>query len=762
MSLNGVNSIESNRSEAAGVVAGAALAEMESSFIRSSIGKPHTAMLSLASMMLATTATTAAAQTAQQAAPQDGGALPAIDVQESAGQSGDGYQATQSTIARSPVPLLNTAQSITVIPQQVMREQNTTSYVEALRNVAGVTFRAGEGGNGGDNPYIRGFDARNDIYRDGVRDPGWYTRDTFATQQIEVLKGPSSFLFGRGSTGGVINATTKTPEKRTFVDTEVSGQLPGGWRATLDANGQLNENVAARIAVMGQDLPKAGREEIFSKRWGVAPSLRVDVNDQTKVTASYIYQHTDQIPEFGVPFVASTPGSTTRYPVPVPRSNIYNVLTSSLPDTEQNDAHIATLKVEHDINDQWKITNTSRYSNVDRFMRINQPAGTGSTPANVNVNVARNRWQLDVHNDLWANQTDVVGKFQTWGLLHTLATGIEFTGENRTQVRQTITGLSSYNLLYPDPYPVNPGTITAAILPQANAEGRSNAIYAADQIKINRWFEVMAGVRFENYSTSANAQATLATPVPPVYARTDNMWSYRVGGIFHPTDNSSLYVMHGTSFNPSAEFLTLTANNANLAPEENETTEVGFKADVIGGRLSLATAVFRTEKTNMRVPDPTNPTAVNILAGVARVSGFEASAQGHITNEWEIMASYTYLDSKIISSSNASNAVKVGNELIQTPRNAFSLWTTYRITPEFTLGGGAYYVDAMWGDTNNTTRIPDWWRLDAMASYKLTANATLQLNVYNLLDKYYYDSAYTNWATPAPGRTAMLSLRAKF
>jgi catecholate siderophore receptor len=220
--------------------------------------------------------------------------------------------------------------------------------------------------------------------------------------------------------------------------------------------------------------------------------------------------------------------------------------------------------------------------------------------------------------------------------------------------------------------------------------------------------------------------------------------------------------MHGTSFNPSAEFLTLTANNANLAPEENETTEVGFKADVIGGRLSLATAVFRTEKTNMRVPDPTNPTAVNILAGVARVSGFEASAQGHITNEWEIMASYTYLDSKIISSSNASNAVKVGNELIQTPRNAFSLWTTYRITPEFTLGGGAYYVDAMWGDTNNTTRIPDWWRLDAMASYKLTANATLQLNVYNLLDKYYYDSAYTNWATPAPGRTAMLSLRAKF
>lgn len=726
-----------------------------SSFVRSTVGKPHPAILSLASVMLATTAT---AQTAPQAAPQGGGTLPTIDVQENAG-TGDGYQATQSTIARSPVPLLNTPQSITVIPQQVLQEQNSTSYVEALRNVAGITFRAGEGGNGGDNPYIRGFDARNDIYRDGVRDPGWYTRDTFATQQIEVLKGPSSFLFGRGSTGGVINATTKTPEFRTFVENELSVQSPGGLRATMDANGQLNENVAARIAVMGQDLPKAGREDIESKRWGVAPSIKVNVNDQTRVTASYIYQHTNQVPEFGIPFVAAAPGTTTRFPAAVPRGNIYNVLTPGNADVETNDAHIATLKVEHDINDQWKITNTTRYSNVDRFLRINQPpSGAAVSPSNLNVSVARNRWQLDVHNDLWANQTDVVGKFQTWGLLHTFVTGAEFSGENRTQVRQTISGLSNFNLLNPDPYPVNPGTVQPALLPGASAEGRSAAVYAADQIKINRWFEVMGGVRFENYGTSANAQATAAIPAPPTFGRTDNMWSYRVGGIFHPTDNSSIYVMHGTSFNPSAEFLTLTAANSNLGPESNETTEVGAKADVLGGRLSLATAIFRTDKTNMRVPNPDN-TAVNILAGVARVEGFEVSAQGRITDQWEIMASYTRLSSKIVST---TTAAQLGKELIQTPNNAFSLWTTYKITPELTVGGGAYYVDAMWGDVNNTTRVPDWWRFDAMASYRLTPNATLQFNIYNIADRYYYDSAYTNWATPAAGRTMTLALRTKF
>lgn len=756
MSRNGINKIESRKNGLHGSGAVAALAEAESSsFIRSSTGKPHPAMLSLASVMLATTAT---AQTVPQAAPQGGGTLPTIDVQENAG-TGTGYQATQSTIARSPVPLLNTPQSVTVIPQQILQEQNSTSYVEALRNVAGITFRAGEGGNGGDNPYIRGFDARNDVFRDGVRDPGWYTRDTFATQQIEVLKGPSSFLFGRGSTGGVINATTKTPEKRTFFENELITQAPGGLRATMDANGQLNENVSARIAVMGQDLPKAGREDIESKRWGVAPSVKVDVNDQTKVTASYIYQRTDQVPDWGIPFIAAAPGTTTRFPAPVPRGNIYNVLTPGNADVETNDAHIATLKVEHDINDQWKITNTSRYSDVSRFLRINQPPGAAgvSPTGSLDVNLPRNRWQLDVHNSLAANQTDVVGKFATWGLLHTFVTGMEFTEEKRTQVRQTITGVGTVNLLNPNQYPATPGVVTPALLPGAASEGRSAAVYAADQIKINRWFEVMGGVRFENYNASANAQATTAIPAPLTYSRTDNMWSYRVGGIFHPTENSSLYVMHGNSFNPSAEFTTLSAANAPLPPEENTTTEVGAKADVLGGRLSLATAVFRTEKTNARVTDPVGN--VTTLQGLVRVEGVELSAQGRITDQWEIMASYTHLNSEVVRT---TAPLQLGKELIMTPNNAFSLWTTYKITPEFTAGFGAYYVDATWGDVNNTTRVPDWWRFDAMASYRLTQNATLQFNIYNIADKYYYDAAYNNWAVPAAGRTAMLSLKTKF
>jgi catecholate siderophore receptor len=672
--------------------------------------------------------------------------LPTIDV---TGDQG-GYQATQQSIVRMPVPLLNTPQSVTVIPQQVIKEQSSGSLQDVLRNVAGITFRAGEGGNGGDDPYIRGFDARNDMFRDGVRDPGWYTRDLFATDRVEVYKGPSSFLFGRGSTGGVINTVTKTPKDKTALDAELSGVTPGGYRATVDANGKINENVAARIAVMSQDIPKAGRDLVEQERWGVAPSVKVKLGDSTQATASYIYQHTNHIPDYGIPFVGAAPGTTTRYPAAVPRSNFYGVLTPSMPDVETNDAHIATLKIEHEFNNQFKIANTTRYADITRFLRINQPPGAAAvSPSNLNVNLNRNRWQLNVQNSLWANQTDMVGKFQTWGMEHSLVAGLEFTKEDRSQLRQTIAGVipGTVNVANPDPYPVFPGTIAAAGAP-TTSNGRSAAAYVADQVKLNKYFELLGGLRFENFKADSGV-------APAIFSRSDSLWSWRVGAIFHPIENTSLYVTQGTSFNPSAEFLTLSAANANISPEENETTEIGAKADVLGGRLSLATAVFRTDKTNARVPDPTN-TALNILSGVTRVEGFEISAQGKLTDKWEILVNYTHLNSEIVSTTTAAQR---GKELVMTPNNAFSLWTTYAVTNNLTVGGGAYYVGSVWGDVNNTTQVPDYWRFDAMASYALTKNLKAQLNINNITDEYYFESAYSNWAVPAAGRSAILSLK---
>ena len=284
------------------------------------------AAVSLASLVLATSA----------AAQDTGGALPTIDV---VGDQGGNYQTTSSSITRMPVPLLNTPQTVNVVPEKVLQEQNNPTVRDALRNVSGITFRAGEGGNQGDSPYIRGFESRGDLFRDGIRDPGWYTRDSFSIDSVEVYKGPASFMFGRGSTGGVVNITTKTPVDRTFVEGVLTGSTGPGVRAVVDANGRINENVSARIQVMGQRYDVAGRDHVEENRYGVAPSLKVRLGESTKATFGYVFQHDNSIPDYGIPFLTPAWG-LPRYPAPLPRNTWYGILSGPFPDTEQTDAHI--------------------------------------------------------------------------------------------------------------------------------------------------------------------------------------------------------------------------------------------------------------------------------------------------------------------------------------------------------------------------------------------------------------------------------------
>src|SRR5665647_2035239 len=229
--------------------------------------------VSLASLMGATAAS----------GQQGGLQLPTIDV---TGDQG-GYQATQQSITRLQTPLKDTPQTANVVPQQVIQEQRAVSMEDALRSVPGITFSAGEGGQQGDSPIIRGFAARGDIFRDGFRDPGWYTRDLFNTDRVEVYKGPSAFAFGRGSTGGAINNVTKLPTGATYVEGTATGTSAGGYRADVDASGK-NGNVSGRIAALYQDVPTPTRDNVYTKRWGVAPSVSAPLDDATKATLSYI------------------------------------------------------------------------------------------------------------------------------------------------------------------------------------------------------------------------------------------------------------------------------------------------------------------------------------------------------------------------------------------------------------------------------------------------------------------------------------------
>jgi catecholate siderophore receptor len=735
----------------------------------------------------------ASAVLATGAAAQDG-ALPQIDVLSDSGQT---YQATNQTITRLPTPLRDTPQTINVVTEKVLQERNARTMEEALRSVPGITFQAGEGGQQGDSPIINGFAGRADMFRDGIRDPGWYTRDLFSSDRVEVYKGPASFAFGRGSTGGAINIVSKLPTGASFIDGVVTGSTPKGVRAEVDASGKQG-NVAARIAVIGQDIDTPTRDNVWTKRWGVAPGVAIDVTDQTKVTLHYIYQGEESIPDYGHPYLpapaySSATGALTNLgyfgtgaptpPVPIDRSNWFGVVSGPLKDIVDVDTHILTGKVEHDFDNRFKLSNVTRYIAVDRFARPTAPRSLGTNtnsttiPANFPVNlmtIGRQHFQTETDNTLLVNQTDVVGKFKTGFVEHAAVGGIEVARETRFQQRAR--GLEANNLCGPTilacrtslAFPVDTafGGTFVGYNPATESESKSVAVYASDQMKLNQYFELLGALRCDHFNVVWDDPGN-ATPSARHLERTDDVLSWRVGGVVHPTPNSSVYVVYGTSFNPAAEFGTLSSsptNNASvtLDPEENTTLEVGVKVDLLQNRLSVTAAVFRTEKTNLRIPnDPSLPTAQQflVLDGLARVDGVEVGVAGNITEQWAIFAGYSHLESEIAKT---TNLAELGRRLPNTPTDNFTLWTTYAVTPAWTIGGGAIYQSDTFVNTTNVAYVPEYWRFDAMTSYKVDKNNTIQLNIYNIGDEQYYAQYYQGHAVPASGRWASLSWRVRF
>ena len=739
------------------------------------------AAVSLASLMGATAAS----------GQENGLQLPTIDV---TGDQG-GYQATQQSINRLQTPLKDTPQTVNVVPQQVIQEKRAVSMEDALRSVPGITFSAGEGGQQGDSPIIRGFAARGDIFRDGFRDPGWYTRDLFNTDKVEVYKGPSAFAFGRGSTGGAINNVTKLPTGATYVEGTATGTSVGGYRADVDASGK-NGNISGRIAALYQDMPTPTRDNVYTKRWGVAPSVSAPLDDNTKATLSYIYQGEEGAPDYGVPYLPQ-PGYNQRTgalvnggyngngtpvtPVPVNRSNWYGIATGPLRDIVTTETHILTATVERDLGSAFKLTNGTRFIDNDRFSRVTAPRGlgnslgqafnsgttTGAGGAGVGypvdaMTIARERRERETDATYLVNQTDLTGRFATGIVEHTVATGIELSRETRSQSRTDLclaTIPACYTSL-PNPSAGGvPAAINTVVAPNSTLSTNIGA-YASDQMKFTQYFELLTSLRFDRYAThyiDANAAAGQND-----LTSADNMFSYRFGGVFHPTSNSSLYVAYGNSYNPSAELGTLSSGTVSLAPEKNVSYEAGVKVDVLGGGLSLTGAVFRIDKNNLRVPlDPTvtGAAAVQTLDGLARSQGIEVGAAGKFTDKWQIMSGYSYIDTRIVQN---SDLAQQGRWLPNAPRHNITLWTSYDIARAWSAGGGTTYQSMAYVNTQNTAYVPEFWKFDAMLSYKVDPKSTIQLNIYNITDVAYYAQYYAGHAVPGSGRSASLSYRIKW
>jgi catecholate siderophore receptor len=645
-------------------------------------------------------------------------------------------------------PLLDTPQTINVISKNVIEEQGATTLRDVLKNVPGLTITAGEGGNpAGDNLTLRGFSARNDIFIDGVRDLSPQSRDPFNLEQVEVVKGPGSAYTGRGSTGGSINLLNKLPG----LSKGFSGTLDFGTdstrRATADINLPLGSSVGFRLNALAHRSGVAGRDVVEFKRWGVAPALTFGLGKPTRFTVSYYKLKQDNISDYGIPWVPVTNNALVEFrdrPAPVPRNTFYGLRDR---DFEKLNTDLVTLKFEHDFNDGLSLRNQLRYANSSRDSMATPPrfANNNSTA----INREMRSWVTA--DKVWDNQTDLVARFNTGKIEHALVTGVDFTRENNTRVTRTAPNMLT-TLLNPDPDDVFTGAITTSSI-IGDVTANSQAVYLFDTAKLGQRWELNGGLRWDRFA--ADGITTTGIPV----SRVDRMLSGRAGVVFKPLPQGAVYASYGTSLNPSLEGLSYNTANTVIDPEKTYTIETGSKWDFFGGRMLLSGAVFRVEKLNARTPGVLPGDPPQVLEGRQRVDGAELSLEGNVTRAWQVLAGYTFLDSETVES---NMPAEIGKQLVNTPRNSFNVWSTYRLPSGFHFGGGARFVDRRFGNTINTRFVDAYWTFDLMASYPLTEHIDLKLNLYNLTDKFYFDRIGGGHVVPGPGRAAMLSTSFRF
>jgi catecholate siderophore receptor len=671
-----------------------------------------------------------------------------------------------------PLSVRDTPQSVNIVSEQLLREQSVTRLEDALKNVPGVTLNAGEGAARGDTINIRGFSAFNDFFVDGVRDAAVYVRDPFNLDSIEVLKGPSATLFGRGSTGGAVNQVSKSPLLDPLHVLTADVGTNDEYRGVLDINQPIGPNAAVRLNALGESSDVAGRDNVKNRHWGVAPEVAFGIGEPTSVTLAYFHLSEDDVPDSGVPFVNGAPA-------PVKRSNFYGLAS----DHAISDVDIGTLRIKHEINSNLSIASTTRYANYGFNYQFDAPnfgsvAAHGAGPPTPGeplgaILVGRDSPSSSGAQTNLTEQLDLTARFDTGFLRHMLVTGIEIA-------RQT-NDLDSYA----NPFNSNNNWVpeTSLLAPNSNetrpfepvtktqhTTADSEGVYVTDTVNVGKYVDLIAGVRVDRFAADYR-QRTLSTGAVLSLSHTDVVPSPRVALVFKPTTWQSFYVSYGTSFDPSAEALTLTTKTANLGPVKATSYEAGSKTSVLDGKLLLTGAVFHTEVDNAQVNDPENPT-LTTLQGNETVQGIELGATGHIGPKLSITAGYTYLDGKTSGDTGSNPVIKYNNVLIPNlARNAANLWAEYKITKPWEVGLGVNYLDKRVGDivtyASPPALVPSYVVWSAMTSYKINERLKLQLNVINLFDTLYYDNVYytsasENHVIPGAGRTVKFTVRASF
>ncbi|MES2421059.1 MAG: TonB-dependent receptor [Pseudomonadota bacterium] len=758
-------------------------------------------------------------------------------------------------------PLVNTPRSVIVLPKEVIEQTGSNSLADALRTVPGITFGAAEGGNPiGDRPFIRGFDSQGSIYVDGVRDLAAQTREVFAVDSVQIVRGSDSTLGGRGSAGGTINILSRLPQLDNFGSLSASYGEADYKRITGDVNLKVSDTAAFRIEGMWHDQDVAGRDAIWQKRWGIAPSFAVGLGTPTRLTASFYHMESSELPDSGIPYlytIANHPGTGNVTTQPalgtvttasgqtgyVSRKNFYGLAARDFRDATTNQA---TIRVEHDFGGI-TLRNTARYTHSDQSYIFTLPDdsqgnvyGTTAT-ATSGVNPITGGTKVTGGGYVWTrgntrygysesivDQTDLYGKFNTGGIEHSFSLGTEiswektrrgtFVSANGSTISprcDTVTIARSYCVSLFDPNPYAPwvnytsDTSTTATpivkgAPSTETQNDANtkAVYAFDSITLMPSLILNLGARYDRFQSTVILPGAQQTRIK----RVDNLFNWQAGLVFKPTAETSVYASYATAATPPNSLLgegrednAITAAVLNLLkPQKTKSYEVGAKASLFGEKLQLGAAVFQTDIANARVLDDNNTAS---FIGETRIRGFEFNVSGTILPGWTVFGGFTHLDPKIIDGGFTTLtaaalpglqpartigvvSVNTGKQVPQTAKNSFTATTNVNVTKRLQIGGTALYMDEQIGGyadnrtatqnaagvvtvnaaTKTLTRsIPDYWRFDARASYKLTDNVDLSVNAQNLTNKTYFSQTFTShYAAIAAGRTIFGTVNLRF
>ena len=715
------------------------------------------ALLPLGALMLAASV----GAMAQTSTPE--ATMSTVTVKEAAEVQGkDTLLLKKTTVGKGNQDIKDIPQSVTVFTEKLMNDRNQDDFREVLRTTAGVTFQSGETGE--EDVRMRGFSLglAGDIYVDGMKDAPLIERDTFNNDRIEVLKGSASMLFGKGSTGGIVNQVNKYP---LLIDQHEAGYTFGTGqfhRATGDFNFKTGENAAFRLNAMVQEFDNYGAKQ--DKR-GIAPTFAWGIGTRDEFSIGLYYLESKGRPLYNHPWRVVDGKINT----PLDARNYYGLAS----DHNNTTSQYVTLGQIHRFDDNGELTTRLRYGQYERDLLAStigfQNGAITLDQINGNTALTRGTKGRLGESEVLQVQSDYNNTFNWGGKKHAVLAGIDYYDDDAKRNQNFVNPTPRPNTTVGSP---NDGAWVAdgrAPVPWNTFTSRNLGLYLQDTLSINDTLKLVGGLRYDNFKASyKNATGALSN------SRSDSLVSPRVGLLFQPTELTSYYVSYGTSYNTSGDTYQFgnpgntTLRSSNTDPEKSRNFEIGSKFELFERRALLGVAAFYSQKYNERNTDPDTAAAQELLSGKRHATGMEFNLAGRLTPKWELFANHTWIPSAKIDKSNVVLPANGGGAQVQgdrpglTPKHSGSVWTTYAVTSKVRMGAGVTYRGKQNPEGSRAVVASGFAVMDAMVEYAFDDKTSLKLNVNNLFDRTYADGLYRGFYTPGTPRSVQVSLKTRF